>query len=51
MATTVSYNQITGETDLEVKSVFNELMEASTERGSLYLKAKETIIDYTEKER
>lgn len=49
MATTVSYNQITGETDLEVKSVFNELMQASTERGSMYLRAKETIIDYVEK--
>lgn len=49
MATTVSYNQIAGETDLEVKSVFNELMQASTERGSMYLRAKETIIDYVEK--
>ena len=47
--TTVSYNQITGETDLEVKSVFNELMQASTERGSMYLRAKETIIDYVDK--
>ena len=47
--TTVSYNQITGETDLEVKSIFNELMQASTERGSMYLRAKETIIDYVEK--
>ena len=49
MATTVSYNQIVGETDLDVKSVFNELMQASTERGSMYLRAKETIIDYVEK--
>ena len=47
--TTVSYNQIAGETDLDVKSVFNELMQASTERGSMYLRAKETIIDYVEK--
>ena len=47
--TTVSYNQIAGETDLEVKSIFNELMQASTERGSMYLRAKETIIDYVEK--
>ena len=47
--TTVSYNQITGETDLDVKSIFNELMQASTERGSMYLRAKETIIDYVEK--
>lgn len=49
MATTVSYNQIAGETDLDVKSVFNELMQASTERGSMYLRAKETIVDYVEK--
>jgi hypothetical protein len=27
MATTVSYNQIVGETDLDVKSVFNELIQ------------------------
>lgn len=47
--TTVSYNQIAGETDLDVKSIFNELMQASTERGSMYLRAKETIIDYVEK--
>ena len=47
--TTVSYNQIAGETDLEVKSIFNELMQASTERGSMYLRAKETIIDYVDK--
>ena len=47
--TTVSYNQVAGETDLDVKSVFNELMQASTERGSMYLRAKETIVDYVEK--
>ena len=49
VTTTVSYNQIAGETDLDVKSIFNELMQASTERGSMYLRAKETIIDYVDK--
>ena len=49
VTTTVSYNQIAGETDLDVKSIFNELMQASTERGSMYLRAKETIVDYVEK--
>ena len=48
-STTISYNQIAGETDLDVKSIFNELMQASTERGSMYLRAKETIIDYVDK--
>ena len=46
--TTISYNQVAGETDLEVEPIFNSLMKASTKRGSLYLRAKETIIDYVE---
>ena len=49
MATTISYNQVAGETDLKVEPIFNSLMEASTKRGSLYLRAKETIIDYADK--
>ena len=42
------YNQVLVN-DLDVKSIYKELMSASTEVGSIYLKVKETITDYVDK--
>lgn len=47
MATT--YNQIVEETNLDVTSIYKDLMQTATEVGSIYLKAKETITDYVDK--
>ena len=42
------YNQVLT-TDLDVLPLYKELMSASTEVGSIYLKVKETITDYVDK--
>ena len=42
------YNQVLT-TDLDVIPLYKELMSASTEVGSIYLKVKETITDYVDK--
>ena len=41
-----AYNQIPQDVKLSVEPIFKELMKASIGRGSIYLKAKETILDY-----
>jgi hypothetical protein len=46
---TIGYNQVAGETDLQVEPIFKALMVIATGRGSLYLRAKETIVDYVSK--
>lgn len=48
MATT-QYNKLLEDVSLDVTPIFTDLMKASTGRGSAYLKAKETVIDYADK--
>ena len=48
MATT-QYNKIIEDVGLNITPIYTELMKASTGRGSAYLKAKETILDYVKK--
>jgi len=45
----LTYNKIAEDVDLQVEPIFKELMKTSVGRGSIYLKAKETIIDYVDK--
>lgn len=46
MSTTTTYDTLVGDYDLNITSIYTDLMKASTGRGSAYIKAKETIAEY-----
>jgi len=43
------YTKIIEDVELNITPIYTDLMKASTGRGSAYIKAKETILDYVEK--